>query len=71
MSDKQAESCGRCAMSTVVDTATNGEESDRDPFGSERIEVEESELRRITPGAWMSRVTAKLDRIVQKLTYGR
>ena len=58
-------------MSTVVDTANDGEDSDRDPFGDERIELEESELRRISPGAWMGRLTAKLDRIVQKLTYGR
>ena len=71
MSDKQVESCGRCAMSTVVDTASGGEEPDRDPLGDERIEVDESELRRIAPGAWMSRLTSKLDRIVQKLTYGR
>ena len=71
MSDKQVESCGRCAMSTVVDTATDGEEVDRNPFGDERIKVEESELRRIAPGAWMGRLTATLDRIVQRLTYGR
>lgn len=72
MSDKQAEACGRCAMSTVVETVSEDETAvDRDPFGENRIEIEESELRRISPGAWMGRLTARLDAFVQKLTYGR
>jgi len=72
MSDKQAEACGRCAMSTVVETVSEGDEAaDRDPFGENRIEIEASELRRIAPGAWIGRLTARLDKLVQELTYGR
>ncbi len=75
MSDKRTEACGRCAMSTVVETTTEtadkGDSDSRDPFGSARIEVDERSLRRISPAAWMGRLTSKLDRFVQRLTYGR
>ena len=71
MSEQRSEACGRCSMSTVVDAAADEESADRDPFGDERIEVDDDQLRRIAPGAWMTRLTARLDEVVRKLTYGR
>jgi hypothetical protein len=42
--DNQAEACGRCAMTSVVDTVDD-EDSSSQPFEGERIEVDRSELR--------------------------
>ncbi|MDF9744172.1 hypothetical protein [Natrinema salsiterrestre] len=65
-------------MSTVVDVALSGEddgdggnEGTRDPFGESAIEVEDDELRRISPGAWAGRVTERLDDFGRRLIYGR
>lgn len=69
MSEKRSEACGRCSMSTVVD-AVDEEGAERDPIGDERIEVDESDLRRISPAAWMGRLTRRLDGIARRLTYG-
>jgi len=69
MSDKRSEACGRCSMSTVVDSVAE-EGAERDPFGDERIEVAEDDLRRISPAAWMGRLTRRLDEIARRLTYG-
>jgi len=72
MADKQTEACGRCSMSTVVTAVSDQKEAaKRDPFGAERIEVEESELRQISPEAWMGRLTTRLNEFARKLTYGR
>lgn len=47
------EACGRCSMSTAVDVANAGrdddERSERDPYGDERIEVDERDLRMVSP----------------------
>ena len=56
-------------MSTVVDTAVDNE--DRDPFGEERIEVDDEEFRRVSPAVWLSNVGRRLDEAVRKFTYGR
>lgn len=69
MSEKKTEACGRCSMSTVVDTAVDNE--DRDPFGEERIEVDDEEFRRVSPAVWLSNVGRRLDEAVRKFTYGR
>lgn len=58
-------------MSTVVDTVADDEAAERDPFGDERIEVEEAELQRVSPDAWISRFTTRLNEIARRLTYGR
>ncbi|MFW6321755.1 MAG: hypothetical protein ACOC0Z_07870 [Halohasta sp.] len=78
MREKRTESCGRCSMSTVVDAVdthrddSGGEGSvGRDPFGDNRIEVDEHELRRVAPAAWMSRLTGRLNDLARRLTYGR
>jgi len=58
-------------MSTVVDAAVDEEDSGRDPFAGERIEVDESEFARVSPEVWFSKVSARLNEIVQSFTYGR
>lgn len=69
MSGDETEACGRCSMTTVVDAAV--EEADHDPFGEERIEVDESEFRRVSPAVWLSGIGRRLNDAVQRLTYGR
>jgi len=79
MGGKNPESCGRCAMSSVVDVTTaDGEREsesesggDRDPFAADRIEVDEGQLRTVSPGAWIGRVKRRLDDYATRLTYGR
>jgi|AntDeeMetagen285_2_1112576.scaffolds.fasta_scaffold00018_10 hypothetical protein len=71
MSDRESEACGRCSMSTVVDTVADEEAAERDPFGEDRIEVEEEELQRVSPDAWIARFTTRLNEIARWLTYGR
>ncbi len=69
MSEKKTEACGRCSMTAVVDAT--GERS-RDVFGAERIELEESELRRASPHVVaLSGLKARLDGIASRLIYGR
>jgi len=66
------ETCGRCSMTTVVDATEDGEgAADRDPFGDERIEVGDDDLRRTSPGAWLGGLVSTLDEIGNRLTYGR
>jgi hypothetical protein len=57
-------------MSSVVDAACDGESAD-DPFGDARIEVDERELRAVSPGAWLSDLKARIDAVATDLTYGR
>jgi len=65
-------------MSTVVDVASSSDDDgdversvDRDPFGDAAIEVDDETLRRVSPGAWMGRLTERLDDLGQRLIYGR
>ena len=69
MSGDKTEACGRCSMTTVVDAAV--EEAEHDPFGEERIEVDESEFRRVSPAVWLSGIGRRLNEAVRRLTYGR
>ena len=68
------EACGRCSMSTAVDVANAGREEDergeRDPFGDARIEVDERQLRAVSPGAWLSRISDRIGSSVDRLTWG-
>ncbi|MFC7097388.1 hypothetical protein [Halobaculum marinum] len=61
------EACGRCSMTTVVDATADG---DRDPYGDERIELEDDDLRRVSPSAWLGGVVSTLDDIATRFTYG-
>jgi len=64
-----AESCGRCSMSTVVDATADGNE--RDAFGEARIEVDDGEARAVSPAAWLGGVKRRLDELATRVTYGR
>ncbi|WP_372912930.1 hypothetical protein [Salinigranum sp.] len=73
MGGKQTEACGRCAMSSVVGLSRDEDDGDsrsRDPFGEARIEVDERELRAVSPGAWLAGVKRRLDEAATRLTYG-
>ncbi len=65
--EQNKELCGRCAMSSVSGMM----EEDHDPFGEERIEVEESELRKVSPAVVLGKVKHRLDEFMTELTYGR
>ena len=72
MSDTQTEACGRCSMSTVVDAVADDESNaDRDLLTGDQIEVSETTLSRVAPGAWLGRVTTRLNDVAQQLTYDR
>jgi hypothetical protein len=70
MGGNETEACGRCGMSSVVDAACDGEDA-ADPFGDARIEVDERELRAVSPAAWLAGVRARIDAVATELTYGR
>ncbi len=73
MGGKRTESCGRCAMSSVVDAAAgdDGDDAERsDPFGRARIELDDAELRAASPGAWLAGLRERLDEVATRLTYG-
>jgi hypothetical protein len=65
--EEDKELCGRCAMSSVSGVM----EEDHDPFDNERIEVEENELRKISPSVLLGRAKHRIDSVVTKITYGR
>lgn len=74
MSGQRTEACGRCSMTTVVDVASGDGDDDgdapRDPFAGGHIEVDESEMRKVSPSAWLGGVKRRLDDVATKLTYG-
>lgn len=70
--DRPTEACGRCSMTTVVDAAkSHGDGGRPDPFSDDCIEVSKSSMRRVSPAAWTKRITARLNAVVERLTYGR
>ena len=69
---KDTEACGRCSMTVVVDAVDDDEEDrSRGPFDGERIEVDERELERVSPEAWMGRVSSRVNEAVSRLVWGR
>ena len=57
-------------MTSVVEMTDD--DADRDPFGGDRIEVDESEMRvAAAPAVLAGRVKRKLDEVATALTYGR
>lgn len=73
---KEREACGRCSLSTVVDVAEadrdGGDDGPaRDPYGEARIEVDERELRLVSPAAWLSRLVERVDGVGRRLTWER
>ncbi|MDJ1433882.1 hypothetical protein [Halostagnicola sp. A-GB9-2] len=74
MTDER-EACGRCSMSTAVDVANAGRNEDeraaRDPYAGDRIEVDEDELRLVSPAAWLSGVSSRLNSAVDAFVWKR
>jgi hypothetical protein len=77
MTDQEirTEACGRCSMSTVVG-AVSGEQSDeeraaRDPFAGDRIEVDESSIRRISPAGFLGDLKDRINALGRRLSYGK
>ena len=68
---KDTEACGRCSMTVVVDAVDDEEDRSQDPFDGERIEVDERELERVSPEAWMGRVSSRVNEAVSRLVWGR
>ncbi|PSQ41932.1 hypothetical protein BRD14_05385 [Halobacteriales archaeon SW_5_68_122] len=69
---KDTEACGRCSMTVVVDAVDDDEENrPQDPFDGERIEVDGRELERVSPEAWMGRVSSRVNEAVSRLVWGR
>ena len=60
-------------MTVVVDAADDDEEeaSDRNPFGEDSIEVDRREMDRVSPAAWVGRLSTRLDEAVSRLTWRR
>lgn len=73
MDSNKSEACGRCSMTSVVGmTESDDEDRTRDPFGEERIEVPESEVRKAAaPAVLAGRVKRRLDEFATRITYGR
>jgi len=71
----QTEACGRCSMSTVVGAVSGDqdpeERAERDPFAGERIEVDESSLRRISPAGFLGDLKERADELGRRLSYGK
>lgn len=68
---KETEACGRCSMTVVVDAVDDGSNAREDPFGDDRIEVEERQLERASPEAWFGRVSARINGVVSRFAWGR
>jgi hypothetical protein len=69
--DEDAEACGRCAMSSVVGVAADGDDDGgRDPFAGDRIEIDEREARLVSPAAWLGGLRRRVDAVVGRLIHG-
>ena len=72
--DGKAEACGRCSMTSVVGVAAESEDgpAGRNPFDGARIEVDDDELRSVSPHVVaLGRLKERLDRWMTAATYGR
>ena len=72
MSEERTEACGRCSMTSVIDLSDEPDRSDRDPFGGDRIELSEAELRQASGHVlFFGRLKRRIDEVATALTYGR
>lgn len=62
-----SERCGRCSMTSVVDATVDGRGIDDAAW----ITLEDRQLRRVSPGAWIAPVVRWLDRLGWRATYRR
>jgi len=69
---KDTEACGRCSMTVVVDAVDETtDEQLHDPFGEDRIEVDRRDIERVSPEAWMGRLSTRLNEAVNRYVWGR
>jgi len=69
---KDTEACGRCSMSVVVDAVDENEgEQPHDPFGDDCIEVDQRDIERVSPEAWMGRLSTRVNEAVSRYVWGR
>ena len=69
---KIREACGRCSMTTVVDTVSDEDGGVQNPFEGESIEVPEEKMRAVAkPHIWAGQVKTRLDEIAARIVYGR
>jgi len=54
-----------------MSSAVSVTDEEHDPFGDERIEVSEDQLRKVSPAAWLGGVKRRVDDWATRLTYGR
>lgn len=72
MDDTEAESCGRCAMTGVVEMTTEDGSQESRPFDSARIELDSEQLRAASlPMVLAGRVKRRVDEFAFGLIYGR
>jgi len=71
----ETEACGRCSVSTVVGAVAKDqspeERAERDPFAGERIEVDESSFRRVSPAGYLGGLKQRLNAAARRLAYGK
>ncbi|QSW99876.1 hypothetical protein [Haloterrigena alkaliphila] len=69
------EACGRCSTSVAVEVANtdrgDDERAERNPYGEERIEVDENQLRLFSPDGWISGLSSRLDDAMSRFTWQR
>ncbi|WP_224270645.1 hypothetical protein [Haloprofundus salinisoli] len=62
-------------MSSVVSLTTEGrdeaERESRTPFSGARIELDDDELRRVSPSAWVENTRRRLDSFATRVAYGK
>ena len=58
-------------MTVVVDAVDEKEASDRNPFDEDRIEVDRRAMNRVSPAAWVGRLSTRLDEAVSRLAWRR
>ena len=71
----ESEACGRCSMSTVVGAVAEDQSpedrAERDPFAGDRIEVDESSIRRVSPAGFLGDLKERLDAAARRIAYGK
>lgn len=69
------EACGRCSMSVAVDVANedqdDDERTDRNPYEAGCIEVDETELKTLSPDGWIAGLSSRLNDAAQRAIWRR
>ncbi|NUC70822.1 hypothetical protein HTZ84_00595 [Haloterrigena sp. SYSU A558-1] len=69
------EACGRCSVSVAVDVANEDRDDDertaRNPHEEGRIEVDETELKTLSPDGWIADLSSRLNDAAQRVIWRR